>query len=238
MSGTKRKHTSSSLTDSKGGSGTTNDSRLELAKAMKALSTALDGSDKRLEALKALQAAMKEDFEIQIEQKKRQLEDLNEEYNHRQKTRHLQLEHEFKELGMAKVKEMLEAQKEMPILCGEYQELQAKIQNMPIAFEEEKRKICETLNRQHAKEIKDLETRKDLESQAKMAEYAAAKTSHTAQVRLLEGTIASLREELKAQRELTGQVAGVRTNELNQMQYAAAHPHPHAHAHTNNNSRS
>jgi hypothetical protein len=200
------------------------DARLELARAMKALSATYEQADKRTEALRALHQLLKEDIELRFEQKNREINELEEDYAHRRKTQHVQLNNEFKELGMAKVNELLESRKEMAISRAEYLDLQTRLQSMPAEFELEKKKIYETLSRQHQKELKDVEKHKTLESQATLAEHVASKSSHAAQIKLLQETIDALRSELTAQRALTGQVAGVRTNELQQMQYAAAHP--------------
>lgn len=210
--------------DHKGVAPGASDARLELARAMKSLSATYEQADKRTESLRALHQLLKEDIELRFEQKTREIKELEGEYNHRRKTQHVQLMNEFKELGMAKVKELLEERKEMAISKTEYFDLQTRLQTLPTEFELEKKKLFETLSRQHQKELKDVEKHKMLESQATLAEHVASKTSHAAQIKLLQETIDALRSELTAQRSLTGQVAGVRTNELQQMQYAAAHP--------------
>jgi hypothetical protein len=228
MANTLKRKAPSTSTDGKNVS-SSGDARLELARAMKALSTAFDQADKRTEALRTLHQLLKEDIELRFEQKTRQISELEEEYNHRRKTQHVQLNNEFKELGMAKVNEILESRKEIAIPKTEYLDLQARLQSLPAEFEQEKKKLCETLARQHQKELKDVEKHKMLESQATLAEHVASKSSHAAQIKLLQETIDALRAELTAQRSLTGQVAGVRTNELHQMQLAAQQQHQQQH---------
>jgi DNA repair exonuclease SbcCD ATPase subunit len=205
-SSTKRKPSnSSSHGDSK--SVTTVNPQLELAKSIKALVASQDMSHKRIQQLDELMKSITGDFELQITTKKRELEQLNEDYNHRQKTRHLQLEHEFKELEMTKVKEILESRNEMSITKQEHSNLQNQIKELHKAHEDETAQIRASLHHMHEKELKELEKTKRLEVSAQLAEFNAAKTSHTQQIALLHSTIESLRNELMEQRNLTKSVA-------------------------------
>ena len=181
--------------------------QLELAKSIKALVVSQDMSHKRIQQLDDLMKSITGDFELQITTKKRELEQLNEDYNHRQKTRHLQLEHEFKELEMAKVKEILDARHERSITIQEYNNLQTQIQELHKSHEDEIAQIRASLHHLHEKELKELEKTKKLEVSAQLAEFNAGKTSHTQQIALLQSTIESLRNELMEQRNLTKSVA-------------------------------
>jgi hypothetical protein len=183
------------------------DPKLALATAITGIKKSQDAFAKSVAQYKELEDKTFTELEIKLTAKRQDLDELDTTYNNRKKQRKLDLEHDLKEQGLIAAKKILEERGDLAVSKESYETLQRDHAALKAKFDdtsksaiaEEKAKINEA--------NKNWQRTVQLEYESKMAAANAENNQQKKQISVLSETIASLKEDMAAQRQLTKDVA-------------------------------
>ena len=188
-------------------SSSTKDDMLNLTKSVNSLKKTQETFGKSVENMNQLLRDYFEDLELRIATKKRERQDLEEEYARLTKSAKIEIDQDLKAYGYDAAKKILSERKEVPICAEELKKLQEDLRvarsELKAAVDEAVKAANERSSRHLAHELKT----RELEYSAKSANTDAALKQKDSEISVLQRTISDLRSEIEKQRALTEAVA-------------------------------
>lgn len=180
---------------------------LQLVKALKTVAKNQDSFTKSVTALSELCKDVLEGLDLELERKKRELKDVDEEVAATRKTKRIKLDQELEEHGYKKAVQLLTMREEVPIKKAESESLLLELSGLKATMSKDIKdgidKVKERERKASATALKTME----LEFKAKHAELQATCKQKDMEISVLNQTITSLKEDVDKQRALTQAVA-------------------------------
>lgn len=181
--------------------------RLALAQAISAVATKQDAFVKAVETLEQYRGEILVNMDLEIETKKRELEDLKESLVRKQKDGKIDTDQFLREYKRRGAVQILQEGDEVPVKKARYEEMEEEIAKLRKDRTEEIEALRKE-EREHAKRNTNLAVRNcELTHKAESAETNAAVKQQEREIASLQSTIENLKVELSEQRKLTKDVA-------------------------------
>lgn len=181
--------------------------RLELAKAISNISAKQESFVKAVDTLEKYKNEILVTLDLEIETKKKELEDLKESYERLQKDGQIDTNQFLREYRYKGAIEILEDSGEVPIKENKLEKMEAEIEELRGDRTEEMETIRKE-ERSQAKKNMELAIRNcELTHKAESAELNAEVKQQSNEIKNLRDTIENLKFELAEQRKLTKDVA-------------------------------
>jgi hypothetical protein len=195
----KRARTSASTSDE--------NPKLQLAQAINAIKKNQESFKKSVDSWTTVNDDIFTNLELKLQAKTKELEQLEVDYTNKKRQKKIEIDAEVRESGYAAVQKILEDRKEVAVpiekwnaLNKNYEELKSShTKNLQDAVSEERAR--------NEKDMKALKKQSDLEHATIMAQSNAKIDQQAQQLKVLEATIQSLKQDIDAQRNLTREIA-------------------------------
>lgn len=181
--------------------------RLELAKAIHALTQKMDGFDKAAEALTSFTKDTLVEFDLQIEAKNEELARLSEENEHTQKRLRTETSLFLAEHRYEGAKKILAERNEVAVLIADYDALKANLARITAEREKELETAIKTEKERGRAALEAAVQIRELNHKAQTAELTATTNQQIKEIESLKRTIDNLKDEVAQQRKLTEAVA-------------------------------
>jgi hypothetical protein len=181
--------------------------RLELAKAISAVTIKQDGFMKAVECLNNLNSEVITNLDLEIETRKKSLQDLKDEMTKYQKDKQIEIDQFIAEYKYEAATKILKENKEVAIKKEKLDSLNKEIEDLK---EEDEEEIADKLKEQKSTLEKGhhfAKTTLTLEHKAEIAQLNAQTQQKDKEIEILNKTIMNLQTEVGAQRELSKQIA-------------------------------
>lgn len=190
------------------------DAVYQLTRAVQTIAKQQDAFKKSVEQFHEIEkdievriTSAKKKMDEQEQARKKEMDEMEASVERERKRRRIDLEQDIREFGNEQVGKMLADQKKVPILAEELATLRTEVDSLRKTKEEAVNAAV-----QNALEKAKLEMSTKIESQmlrhqTEMATVTANRDQQKHQIKVLEDTIAALRNELDQQRKLTKEVA-------------------------------
>lgn len=202
----KRKRASES-SGSSGAKTKTENPKLQFVQAITTVKKQMEGFKKSVDQWNTVNDDIFTNLELKLEQKQRELAELDTEFTNTKRQRKIETEQELRELGYAAVAKLLADRKEIAVSEERWQDLNKQFNELRTNHEA---KVAAAVAEERAigeKNIKSLERSLKLEHTATMAQAQARMEQQAQQIKVLEQSIASLKADIEAQRQLTKDIA-------------------------------
>jgi hypothetical protein len=183
------------------------DPKLQLVQSITALRKSQEGFKAAVDSSKSLIDDIFTGLDIKINAKQRESQDIAVDVENTKKQRKIEMEQQLQELGHAAVKKILEDRKEIAVSAESYEMLKNNYEELKLSKRDDIDAAISAERSSHAAEIKAMKRNQELEHQAIIAKASAQNEQQREQIKVLEATIASLKSDMEAQRQLTRQVA-------------------------------
>uniref|UniRef100_A0A6C0BPH2 Uncharacterized protein n=1 Tax=viral metagenome TaxID=1070528 RepID=A0A6C0BPH2_9ZZZZ len=185
----------------------TDNPRLELAKALNQFATKVDALEKAYEGIKTVTKDTLTEFDLEIEAKKQELDRLEEQDSHDRKRRKTEADLEIAEHRYNSAVKILEERNEVSIPSTVLEEMKQRLQTLTSQRESEMEKLA-TAEKAKAKKALDAAISNcQLKQKAETAVLEATNQTQLKEIESLKGQIESLKNEVAEQRNLTARVA-------------------------------
>lgn len=181
--------------------------RLALSKSISALTAKQDAFTKAVESLKLLNEEALLDLDLQIEQKTNEITELEKKLKNDEIDEKIRIDQDLKKYGYEAAEKIIEEHGKVAMYQEDYDDLKTSYDTLVKNKDEEIKKIREEEHAKHKKELNACISNIELKYKAEHAELNAKVAEKDNEVKLLNRTIDSLRDEIKLQRELTKEVA-------------------------------
>ena len=181
--------------------------RLELAKAINAITQKMDGFEKAAEALKAHTKDTLVDFDMQIQAKNEELNRLTEEMEHAKKRGKTETELFLQEFRYEGAKKIVGDRHETPVPVTEYEQMKQTIARLTADRDKEIEAATKAEKDRSRSALEQALKMQELSHKAQTADLTATTNQQLKEIESLKQTIANLKEEVGAQRKLTEAVA-------------------------------
>ena len=181
--------------------------QVALIKAVGTIKKSIDTFEKSVEECKKLVEEKLEDLELHTSLKRKAIDELEQEYEQKKKSRRIDLEQDIRAFGYTEALKILKERKESPIPEEDLAKLKAELQSIK---QDHQNVLNETIAQEkakHQKEMKHFTETSDLRHQTEMAKREALIHQLQDHIKVLETTIVSQKEDIDKQRELTKSVA-------------------------------
>jgi hypothetical protein len=179
------------------------DPRFLLTKAVQQMNQRQEAFLNGVEAFKSIS----NDLEMRFSSKRKQLEDLDEEYEQHQKTKKFELEQAIREEGYKHAIQILSERDEEPIAKTSLTKLK---QDFELLQKQKSQEIAAAAESEKAKYIADkkqLEEMSRLKHEAENAKHVAELEQYKMHIKVLQEQIADLKKDADKQRDLTKSLA-------------------------------
>jgi len=181
--------------------------RLAFAKALNGLTAKQDAFIKAVEAVNEFKADTLTRLDMEIDDKKQELEELSKRFERLQKDGQIETDQLLAEHKYNGAVQILNDVQEVPIKSSELTQLRTELEKLRNGQATELEEALKS-ERTSAKRGLEMAIRnKELEHKAHVAELTAGNKQLTNEISSLHQAIANLKEEIAAQRELTREVA-------------------------------
>jgi len=181
--------------------------RLELAAALSAITTKCDGWVKAIEDFNVLRRDILSNVETELQTKKRQRDELDQEYEQVKRAKKIDMEQELAEFGYSAAVRLLQQRQERPISCVELDQLREKVATLEKQSADELKQAVEAERASCVKSMTFERNTLKLQHEKETSQLTAQGESLKAQLESCRAEVAKAETRLDAQRELTKQVA-------------------------------
>lgn len=181
--------------------------RLELAKAINAITQKMEGFEKAAEALKAHTKDTLVDFDMQIQAKNEDLNRLTEEMEHAKKRGKTETELFLQEFRYEGAKKIIAERHETTVPTVEYEQMKATIAKLTAERDKEIEAATKAERDRSKAAMEQALKMQELSHKAQSADLTATTSQQIKEIESLKQTIANLKDEVGAQRKLTEAVA-------------------------------
>jgi hypothetical protein len=202
-----RKRTTASATSSGTPDITTANPRLELAKAINALSQKMEAFGKAAEGLASFTKDTLVEFDLQIQAKNEDLARLAEENDHTQKRLKTETTLFLAEFRYDGAKKVLSERNETPVPIADYEQMKATLTRLTAEREKDVENAVKVEKERARASLEAAVQMRELNHKAQTAELTATTNQQVKEIDSLKQTIANLKEEVAQQRKLTEAVA-------------------------------
>lgn len=178
-----------------------------IAKAMNGLSKSQVAFTKSVEDCKGLIENTFQDIDVQLSRKRKEIEELDQEFRQSKRAKTIDLEQEMKAFGREQALKILADNKEKAVSMAEWDKLQHELATLR---QDQSAALAQVANQERAKYEKELQlykTTSDLKHTSEVATQNASIEQLRNHIDILEKQIKTLQGELANARELTRQVA-------------------------------
>lgn len=181
--------------------------RLTLAKNVSAMTAKADAFAKAVEAYKTYNEETINETILEIEQKQKELEDLDKQYKTKEIDEKIRIDQEIKRYGYDAAIKLIQTQGKIAIAEDEYNLLLEDYEKLRSEKDQEIENIKQDEKAKHKKELSAIISNMELKYKAEHASLEASQSQKENEIQLLKQTITNLTSELAHQRELTKEVA-------------------------------
>jgi uncharacterized coiled-coil protein SlyX len=191
--------------------------RLEFVKCLNGFITKQDAFGKSLEILKGFSEDTIKNLDMEIENKKLELEKLDAGYKQRDTDNRISVDQSLKEYKHEQAIKYLEERAEIAVLEVDYNKMTDKLDNIQEEYETKMEKAVSDEKERSQSAIKAIINNSNLAHKADIAEINAKSTQQENEITNLQNMITTLKQEISEQRELTKEVANAgKTGAINQ----------------------
>lgn len=181
--------------------------RLTLAKNVSAMTAKADAFAKAVDAYKTYNEETINETILEIEQKQKELEDLDKQYKTKEIDEKIRIDQEIKRYGYDAAIKLIQTQGKIAIAEDEYNLLLEDYEKLRSEKDQEIENIKQDEKAKHKKELSAIISNMELKYKAEHASLEASQSQKENEIQLLKQTITNLTSELAHQRELTKEVA-------------------------------
>jgi hypothetical protein len=148
-----------------------------------------------------------QDIELRTNMKRKAMDALDEEFEQRKKSRRIDLEQDLRAYGYAEALKVIKEHKQTPVPDDELAKLKAELD---LLRQDNQQKMDQLLAQERSRYEKDMKTfqiTSDLRHETEVAKMEASVKQLQDHIKVLENTIASQKQDIDKQRELTRSVA-------------------------------
>jgi len=175
--------------------------------AISNITTKQDSFVKAVETLDKYKTDILQTLDMEIETKKIDLQDMEQEYKHLKKSGQIDTDQFLKEYRYKGALEILEEEGEVSIKEDDLDELKREVESLRQERSEELEKLKKEERGKAKHVLDDALSRAELKHKAEIAELSAEATQQKREIATLQSTIDNLKNELSEQRKLTKDVA-------------------------------
>lgn len=184
-----------------------NDDSLAIAKAIQVLAKHKESFAAAVHNCENLEADILGDLEMRINNKKKELADLEVQFEQDKKNRTVELDIELREHGYSSAISIIDKHNELAVSKVLYEKQQSELETLREGNKEQLEAAIKLTKDAAAQSHAMTKRTLELEKKAEMANMEAQLNTSKAQIDLLEKTIESLKQDLADQRDLTRSVA-------------------------------
>lgn len=181
--------------------------RLELAKAIHALTQKMDGFDKAAEALTAFTKDTLVEFDLQIEAKNEELARLSQENEHTQKRLKTETSLFLAEFRYEGAKKILAERGEVAVPVADHETMKASLARLTAERDKDLEAATAAEKARGRAALESAVQMRELNHKAQTAELSATTNQQIKEIDSLKRTIDNLKDEVAQQRKLTEAVA-------------------------------
>lgn len=185
----------------------TDNPRLEMAKALNLFCVKVEALDKAYEGIKAVTKDTLTEFDLEIEAKKQELDRMEEQDNHDRKRRKTEADLEIAEYRYDAAIKILNERGEVAIPSQVLKELKERLQKVTDEREAELQKAVAAEKAAGQAALKAAVNNAQLTHKAETAILNATNETQKTEIQNLRQTISNLQNEIAEQRKLTAQIA-------------------------------
>lgn len=197
-----------SASSSSGSSASGADFPIELAKAIDRLCKNQIDFGKYVQQIDVLIKDVFAEIDVRQRVKRRELEDLNSEFERMKRDKRIQLEQDFKQWGMEQAVKFLLEKGQIPVSKDDQNKLLHEVENLKATRDELVQKAMDEATRRFEQELERTKTTLELKHKAEVIAKEAQINQLNKHVEVLERVIRDLKNDVDQQRTLTAQVSG------------------------------
>jgi len=185
----------------------TDNPRLEMAKAVNLFCSKIDALEKAYEGIKAVTKETLTEFDLEIEAKKQEMDRLEEQDSHDRKRRKTEADLELAEYRYEAATKVLDDRGEVAIPAKVLKEMQERLANTAAEREAELNKAVTTEKASARAALENAVSRANLTHKAETAVLEATNATQLKEIEALKSNVKNLQNEIAEQRKLTAQIA-------------------------------
>jgi hypothetical protein len=180
---------------------------LALTKSILGIKKQQDSFEKSVTELKKIIEEQLGDLELKTNAKRKQMDELDEEFELRKKSRKIELDQDLKAYGYSEAIKLIQDKKEVTIALDDLNKLKSELDLHKRDHSQQLADVSKIEREKYERELQIFKTTSDLQHKTEVAKMTSQVQQLQDHIKVLDKQIQSLQQDVEKQRELTRDVA-------------------------------